>query len=88
MKREIRTFLNKVKRLLVDVYGENSDYIYIDDPQTLQEFTGHGDGSLGGLRCEAIKPMYDIIIADDFPECPEGYFCEPINSWSFGVYYV
>lgn len=86
MKREIKTFLGKVKKLLIDTYGENPDYIYIDEEDDLINYTGFGHGAEGGIRCETQVPMYDITIADDFPEVPVGYWVEPINSWSFGVY--
>jgi len=86
MKREIRTFLGKVKQLLIDTYGENPQYIYVDEEDDLVNYTGFGQGAEGGIRCETQIPMYDILIADDFPEVPAGYWVEPINSWSFGVY--
>lgn len=88
MKKSINTFLNKVKTLLVDVYGENADYVYVDEEEDLVQYTGFGHKSEGGIRCETQVPMYDIMTADDFPQCPDGYFVEAINSWSFAVYKV
>ena len=88
IKPKFKKFLEEVKKLLIDVYGENPEHIHVDDEENLVNYTGYGHGAEGGIRCETMVPMYDILIADDFPACPEGYFCEPINSWSFGVYKV
>lgn len=86
MRKDIRTFLEAVKALLVDVYGESAEHVHIDEEDDLVNYTGFGHGAEGGIRCETQVPMYDIMIADDFPECPDGFFAEAINSWSFGVY--
>ncbi len=88
MRRDIKAFLTAVKALLVDTYGENPDYVYIDTAEDLVNFTGFGHGAEGGIRCETTVPMYDIMLENDFPEVPDGFFCEAINSWSFGVYRV
>lgn len=86
MRKDIKAFLGQVKALLVDIYGEDEKQVYVDEAEDLVNYTGFGHGAEGGIRCETQVPMYDIMIADDFPECPEGYFAEAINGWSFGVY--
>jgi len=88
MKREIKTYLNAVKKLLMETYGESDENVHVDDVDTLVQYTGYGHGGEGGIRCECVSDMYDVMNADDFPECPAGYFAECINSWSFGVYKV
>jgi hypothetical protein len=86
MKKPIRKYLNEVKRYFVKFYAMDAKWLHIDDPKTLQEFTGYGSSSEGGMRCEGIEELYRVTCAEWFPKTPEGYHVECINHWSFAVY--